>query len=366
MSNEKNHLIVILCGGTGPRLWPLSRANYPKQFLKIFSDNSILKETVLRARKIVNPNQVFLISNQKYLPLIKKDLDNLIDSKNIFLEPDKKNTTAAIIFTLAKLWSKHPEAIVSFLPSDHFIPTLSKFSSDINKCFSIASDSDNLVAIGIKATSPNPSYGYLLPQKKINHFYSVRKFIEKPNSSNALKLIIHGAKWNSGIYTAKIITFINEIKTHQPGFYQLFIKLISDPDNSANIKKLYQNAPALPFDRAISEKTKKLIYLPASFVWIDIGEWKSIYSKLPKLNKNFAVLKKNTQFLEVNSGSCLISGPENKLIGLVGVKNLAIIDTPDALLICNLTHNDCFNVRDLVKKITSNPHLIKYFSSDES
>ena len=91
MSNEKNHLIVILCGGTGPRLWPLSRANYPKQFLKIFSDNSILKETVLRARKIVNPNQVFLISNQKYLPLIKKDLDNLIDSKIFFLSRTKKH-----------------------------------------------------------------------------------------------------------------------------------------------------------------------------------------------------------------------------------------------------------------------------------
>jgi mannose-1-phosphate guanylyltransferase/mannose-6-phosphate isomerase len=365
MSNPKNHLLVILCGGTGPRLWPLSRANFPKQFLKIFSKDSILKETVLRAQKIVNPNKVYLVSNQKYLSLIKKDLGNLVAIDHIFLEPEKKNTTTAIIFSLSKLWLKYPDATVSFLPSDHHIPTLSKFSSDLKKCQFFASDSDCLIAIGIKATSPNPSYGYLIPQKKIDSFYQVSQFIEKPKTAKALKLIIEGAKWNSGIYTAKIITFINEIKTHQPGFYRLFKKLISDPNNSANIKKVYRFASPISFDQAVSEKTKKLLFLPASFAWNDIGEWKSIYSELPKFNKNMCLLQKNTEMLEIDSENCLISGQKNKLIGLVGIKNLAVIDTPDALLICNIAYNDSFHVRNLVAKMTSSSRFIKYFSPDE-
>lgn len=365
MSNQKNHLLVILCGGTGPRLWPLSRADFPKQFLKIFSSQSVLRETVIRAQKIVDPNSVFIVSNQKYLPILKKDLSGLIKPDHIFLEPIKKNTTAAIIFSLSKLWQKYPEATVTFLPSDHYIPDSSNFSLDLRKCFTLASTSENIVAIGIKATSPNPAYGYLLPLKKVSYFYQIAHFVEKPNQIRALKLITQQARWNSGIYTAKISTYISEFKKHQMVFYRLFYQLINQPNSTVNIKNIYKLLPSISFDRAISEKTKKLIFLPASFYWNDIGDWKSVYTQLPKLKNDFCLLDPQTQYLELNSRRCLVSTTPGKLIGLVGVNNLAVIDTPDALLICNIAYNDSYNVRDLVAKIVDIPKLKKYFVNEK-
>lgn len=364
MEKQKNNLIVILCGGSGPRLWPLSKTIFPKQFLKIFSQNSILKETVLRSQKIVGRNQVFIVSNQKYSKNLKNDLKNLVPSTNIFLEPEKKNTTAAFIFSLSQIAIKYPQAVVSFMPSDHYISHLKYFSQDLFKCFKIATDTDNLVAIGIDPSYPNPAYGYLLPGTKKDDFYFIKSFLEKPDTKKATNLIKNHALWNSGMYTAKMSVFQKLFYTHQKSDYLLIQKLFDNPSSQPIIKKFYELFPSISFDKAISEKTKKLIFFKASFEWSDVGQWKSIFNILPKDKEYIAHIDKSTLYLSHLSQNCLISSTNpSKLIGLVGVNNLAIIDTPDGLLICDLNHS--FFVRDLVSKMVSNPKLKSHFAPDE-
>lgn len=346
------HFLVILCGGTGPRLWPLSRADFPKQFLNIFGPQSLLQQTYHRARQIVSPKNIILVTNQHQLATIKKQ----IPGAQILVEPEKKNTTMAILYATASIKSKCPQATISILPSDHFITKISAFKKDLTLASKLASSTSSIVTIGIKPTSPDLSYGYILHQPTTSKYYKVTKFIEKPNLSTATKLISHQAFWNSGIYTFSIQTMESEIAKYSPEYFKLYQQLLSH----THISKTYQLAPSLAIDKIISEKSKNLIMIKARFTWNDIGEWKSIYQQLPKSTKKFAVIQGQPP-LEINSRQCLLHSSPKKIIGLVGVKDLAIIDTPDALLVCNIANDDSYFVRDLITKIVKDPNTKNYF-----
>lgn len=353
-----NHYIVILCGGTGPRLWPLSRVDRPKQFLNIFSENSLLKDTFLRANRIVPSKNIYIVTNDKYLTLIRQNLRGLIESQNIFCEPQKKNTAMAILYACAVIKQKDPEATITTFPSDHFISQLNKFDHDIKESYQLAQNKQ-IVTFGIKPNSPSPSFGYIQVNSK-NH---VLQFIEKPSVNLAQKLIQkNNCFWNSGIYTFRIDTLINEFIQHAKEYIPLFNKLQDSLHHPNIVKKIYSLSPALAIDVAISEKSKNMVLIPTSFSWNDIGEWKSIYQELPKTGNNIATLPKDVKYLEVNSKNCLISTNSQKMVGLVDVNNLAIIDTPDALLVCNIAYDGSFRVRDLVTKIVQNLKFKHFFT----
>lgn len=353
MAKASNHYILILCGGSGPRLWPLSRASNPKQFLKIFGSRSLLQETVHRFKKFIPSDNIYIISQEKYLSHLRKDLHKLVPSRNILTEPEKKNTAMAIIYGASIINQNNPQAVITTAPADHFINNVVLFQHDLSRAVSAAVNQSKIVAIGTPATSPNPAYGYILP--------SQNKFIEKPDQINAAKLIRQGAFWNCGLYTFTFSTLANELQLHQPEYFSLLQKIAShDP-----IKKIYHLSPSLSFDTAVSEKTKNLFMIRAKFSWSDIGEWKTIFQKLPKVEDEFATINPGTNFVKYNSRRCLVSGPPRKLIGLVGVSNLAVIDTSDSLLICNIDSEDSYHVRDLVSQIVAKPKLAKYFLKSE-
>jgi mannose-1-phosphate guanylyltransferase/mannose-6-phosphate isomerase len=356
-----NHYILILCGGSGPRLWPLSRAYKPKQFLKLLSNDSLLKETFLRAQKIVSPDHIFVIGHQKYFSLIKEDLKGLVLDHNIISEPEKKNTALAILYGTAIISQINPAAIITTFTSDHFISNLPAFIKTIRNTATLAAAHPSIVTIGISPTSPNTSFGYLLVRQKQNNFFNVKNFIEKPPLSTAEKLIRSGHSfWNSGMYTFTSQTLFSQFKLHAPKYFSLYQQLLKSPHN---IPKIYTDSPNLPIDIAISEKSKDIIMIPADFIWNDVGEWKSIYQQLSQKQDDIVPLNRQTDFIQIGSRKCLVSGPPNKLIGLVNVDNLAVIDTPDALLVCNITNGGSFKVRDLVAEIIANPKLKKYFLS---
>ena len=359
MVKKTNNYIVILCGGTGPRLWPLSRVDHPKQFLKIFSSNSILKETFLRSKKIVPSKNIFIVTNYKYLDLIKQNLKGLVLPQNILCEPEKKNTAMAILYACAVISQKNPEAIIASFPSDHFISRLDKFTKDIKKSFLLA-QKNTIVTIGIKPNSPSTSFGYI----QVNPQNHVTNFIEKPNLSSAIKLIQkNNCYWNSGIYVFKPSTLLTEFNLYAKEYIPLYNKLQENYQQEKIVKKIFSLSPSLAIDYAVSEKSKNIQLIPATFGWSDIGEWKSIYEKLPKTGNNIATISKNDKFVEVNSEKCLVSSTvPNKLIGLVDVSNLAVVDTPDALLICNIAKDGSFHVRDLITKIVQNIKLKHYFT----
>lgn len=356
--SNNSHYALILCGGTGPRLWPLSRVDRPKQFLNLFSENSLIKETFLRAKRIVPKENIFVVTNQKYENLIKQNLKNLIDDNNILCEPQKKNTAMAILYAASVISKINPNATITSFPSDHFISQLSKFDSDIKKSFQLAQNKQ-IITFGIRPNSPSPSFGYIKSDNKNN----VLEFIEKPKVALAQKLIQSKyVYWNSGIYSFRIDTLLEEFNLHSKAYIPLYHKLLENGSHPKIIQKVYSLSPSLAIDFAISEKSKKMVVIPASFNWNDIGEWKSIYQELPKDSNRNAVLSKEIKYLEVNSKNCLISSDSQKLIGLVDVNNLAIIDTPDALLICNINSDGSYKVKDLVTKIVQNLKFKHFFT----
>ena len=353
------HYIFILCGGTGPRLWPLSRKSRPKQFLELFDNQSLLEHTIKRAQRITDTKNIYIVSGNNYLKEILNIAKEFDLTKNLIIEPEKKNTALAILYATIKIKQINPNAIISTFPSDHYITNIARLKQTLNKVETIANLTDTIVTIGIKPNKPDPSYGYICPSQKIEDYYTVSKFIEKPNPQKAQKLIDKNAFWNSGIYTFSVKTLLSEFEKLQPEYFKIAKDLEKNLDYPQKIAQIYKQSPDLAIDKAISEKTSKMTVVPATFDWNDIGEWQTIFETLPKKKDNNAVLFSKTQFLSNNSQGCLVSGQDKKLIGLVGVNNLAIIDTPDALLVCNL--DSSLNVRDLVSLMVKSKKYKKYF-----
>lgn len=360
MAATSNHFIVILCGGTGPRLWPLSSANQPKQFLPILSPKTLLEQSFYRAKKIVPSKNIFIVSNQRYQTKIEKLLSRQIPQSNFIYEPSKKNTATAILLAISHIQKINPNAIITTTPSDHFIPQLTAFKKTILKTAALASGHHQILTIGIKPTFPNISYGYIIPQIKNQFFSHVNLFIEKPDKETAQTLIKKGALWNSGIYTFTIEDIISEFQKLQPEYFNIYQQFISsDLSNPKKITSIYKKSPELPIDRAISEKSDRISVIPAKFDWSDVGEWRAIKLKSPQDKDGHSPINPQTEYLSYNSKNCLIQGQKGKLIGLVGIDNLAIIDTPNGLLICSLDQS--YQVRDLVSAMVKNKKYKKYF-----
>jgi len=350
--NHTQNFIAILCGGSGPRLWPLSTASNPKQFLPVLSSDSLLTQTVNRALKIVPLDHIYIVTNHNYQQTIKIHLPTDFPSQNIILEPQKKNTLMAMLYTSLLIEKKHPQATISFFPSDHFIKNQKKFVSDIKKSFNLAKTTNSIVIFGIKPTSPNSSYGHIQIKDKQTGFFTIKKFIEKPDLKTINKISQNNTIfWNSGIYTFTVKTLIDLVEKHQP---QYSLNLIDK-----NLTRAYQKCPSLSIDVGISQKTNRILLIPSSFQWSDVGEWNAIHKLLPKNTDLISKFSKDSLFLSIDSKNCLVSASSNKLIGLVGVKNLAVIDTPRGLLVCRLKKS--YSVRDLVSKIVSHKNTSTYF-----
>lgn len=353
-----NHYILIMCGGSGPRLWPLSRATKPKQFLQLFGDSSLIKDTYNRFKKFVPVENIFFISHRKYLEELKAEFGKSVPGQNYISEPEKKNTAMAILYGTSVIQKLNPHAVISAVPSDHFIKEGGNFQKDLKKAAKIATDTDNIVGIGIHPTFPNPGFGYILHGSGKSEHYPVTRFVEKPSVVDAQILIRKDALWNSGMYTFRPEVLIQELHVHQPE-YRPIIESLAISSSVVTARKVYKLAPSLAIDKAVSEKTKNLVIFRASFDWSDVGEWNAIWQHLQPQTEGLSLLNNNGNFVAVNSKNCLIYGNKKKLTGLVGLNNLAIIDTPDSLLVCNL--HDSFSVRELVKKIVEDPKLKKYF-----
>lgn len=350
MATSSKHIIAILCGGTGPRLWPLSRANHPKQFLSLFSSKSLLQDTWQNALKIVPKENIYIVTNHQFVSQIKKQIPGI---KNIISEPVKKNTALALLYLASIIAKDDPNTIITTLPSDHHITDTQKFTKSIVQATELTFKNQKITLIGKKPSFPNPSYGYIIGTP------TVKKFVEKPKGEELKKIYESGGLWNLGIYTFTPNILLNEIKHTQKKLFPLYNLLFSGSVNQKIVNKVYLESPNLAIDVAVSELSSNLQAIKADFDWSDIGEWGSIFKALPKTKTNIKSLGSSAISVAFNSTNCLISTTGKKIIGLNGVSNLAIIDTPDAILISNLDNS--LSVRDLVGQIVSNKVTEKYF-----
>ena len=347
---------VILCGGSGTRLWPLSRASFPKQYIPLLSKSgkSLLQETILRIEKLDYVDRPIFICNEEHRFLVAEQMREInISPKSIILEPKSKNTCPAITLAALKSAEDNFDDILLILSSDHLIKGKDKFLETINKAIQIA-HLDKLVTFGILPTSPETGYGYIKAGKplKTNNIesFEIDKFLEKPSLEIAEKLILNkDYTWNSGMFVFKTKVFLEELKKFQPEILNCCKKSLingfKDLDFQRIDKNEFEKSKEISFDVAIMESTDLGVVLPLNADWSDIGSWDSLWKNEDKDNDGNVISGKVLAKEVTNS----YLRSDNRLIVCNGVENLIVIETNDAILISNKTKSQ--KIKDIVKEL---------------
>ena len=356
MSLEKSkRYAVILCGGFGSRLWPLSRSIRPKQLLALNGEKTLLQQTAIRLKKLVDPANLFTVTHESHKFEVLGQLSEVLPEINskVITEPKAKNTLPAIALATYDIYKKDKDAVVGVFASDHSIKNEEKFLSAWKSAEAIAQD-DFLALIGIKPGGPATGYGYIKPNKKINKkadldIYEVESFIEKPNKNDAIKYVDDGYLWNSGMFVFKAKIFMDLLKKYQLEIYNSLFKI---SDN--NLEEIYASFPSISMDYGLAEKVKKIAVVPVGMGWNDLGSWNSIYENGQKdKNEN---LCHGTVFNLDTKNSLIWS--EDSLIATIGLTDIVAIQTPDAILISDRNRSE--EIKLLVENLrVSNPKVIE-------
>lgn len=364
----KHTYICLLAGGTGTRLWPRSRIKTPKQFAPILGRLTLFQQTVKRIRDLVPLSRVYVITNQRY----KKDIQRqvpLIPNKNIIGEPEKKNTAMAMGVAAAWIHKQDPKAVVINLAADHLIKKPKRYLKILKGAAKTAFEQDKLVAVGVVPTFPHTGLGYIHFGKKISKAtalptYKMKGFTEKPDIATAKRFLkTKQYLWNANNYVYTTKKIIEEFKIHAPDIYRHIYnvyKAVGTKDQDEVLKREYRLVREDSIDYAISEKTKEMVVIPGDFGWKDIGDWKVIYNISKKDKEKNVVISHGSnggQYINMDSKNNLIHF-DDQLIATVGVENLIIIDTGDAVLICN--KDKAQDVKKLVKLLKEKKSLSKY------
>lgn len=357
----KDHLFVlILCGGGGKRLWPRSRKKTPKQFIDLFGNGTVFKQTVARAQKITSPEKVFIVTAYDYVDKVLTQGHNLL-LRNIIAEPMAKNTALAMAMAAVYILRNDPQAVIINLTSDHVVSPDDVFVKDMLLAAKLAWQTNKIVTVGIKPNFPHTGFGYIRVGKEEvsldnKEAFRVLNFTEKPNLSKAKKFLAAGNYfWNAGIYIWKgsvLLEAINQLDPQLSMVTNTIQKVIGKFNELDQIRKVYQEAEDVSIDYAISEKSDNLILLPATFNWDDIGDWEVVYQRSKKDKESNAIIsygqKGDYEVLEAQGNLIHFN---NKLLALVGVNDLIVVDTDDALLICS--RKEAEKVKQIVKKLES-------------
>ncbi len=343
---KNSNKAVILCGGEGLRLWPLSRSSSPKHLISIDENKTFLQKTIERINRLFNLDDILIVTNEKHkYEIIGQLYDEYKDNiPQIICEPEPKNTLAAISYAAKKIHLSDPHACITVFPADHFIGSGVAFKDTIVSAQN-AANNGYFVTIGIKPDRPHTGYGYIKTGDIINsdlneEIFTVQRFIEKPNLTQAEKYIQEGCLWNSGIFVFNLEKFFSDLKLFQPQMSSLISDL-----NENNKNKIYSNLDSISIDTGLVEKISNLAVVFSDIEWNDLGEWNSIYD-FSKKNDNS--LKGNVHIDDVSK--CLIWN-YNELAVISGIKNLIIINTPDCLLVMNReSSNNLKNNIDAIRK----------------
>ncbi|NJE42539.1 mannose-1-phosphate guanylyltransferase/mannose-6-phosphate isomerase [Thermococcus sp. GR6] len=334
---------LILAGGKGTRLWPLSRELMPKQFMRMFDDYSLFQKTVQRALMFSKPNEIFIVTNKKYKFRVLDDLRELgleLPEENLLLEPVGKNTLPAIYWGIMRIEEIFRDSIVAVLPSDHLIEADKNYEKAFKSAERLAHD--YLVTFGIKPTRPHTGYGYIKPGERLEGGYRVVEFKEKPDLETAKRYVEEGYYWNSGMFMFDTELFIDEVKRLAPEIYSAF-------EEAATIREAYERVQDISVDYGIMEKTDKAAVVPLNVYWNDLGSFDAIYEVLEKDENGNAVKirGKKGYHVGIDSRNNLIM--TERLTATVGVEDLIIIDTGDALLVAH--RGDSQKVKEVYKRL---------------
>lgn len=341
---------LIMAGGRGERFWPYSRQDLPKQFISLTPDGkTMIQLTVERILPLVAIEDVYVATNGAYRELVHEQVPTL-PYENILCEPTGRNTAPCIGLGAAHIAKKNGDALMFVLASDHLIKYTSMFLNTLEDACAVAQEGENLVTLGITPDYPETGYGYIKfdASKAKGRTYGVECFVEKPDLETAKQyLATEQYLWNSGMFIWKVSSILANMQRHMPETYEGLMRIEAAIDTDAYDKVLESEFPRFrseSIDYGVMEKATDIYILPSSFGWDDVGSWLAM-ERINRTNEHGNVVRGN--FVTIDTKRCVLQGGE-KLIATVGLQDLIIVDTEDALLIC-----DKENAGD-IKKVLEN------------
>jgi mannose-1-phosphate guanylyltransferase len=338
---------VLLAGGRGTRFWPRSRTRTPKQLLNIAGSETMLQETVARLQPLFPLKNIWAVTNTEQAASVRKNLSG-VPASHVLAEPIGRNTAAAIGLAAVHLFREHGDALMAVLPADSYIADGAGYRRLMQATLELAREAGNLVVLGVPPTRPETGYGYIerggvVARPRGVAAYSVRRFTEKPAMRLARRYAASGKYfWNAGMFFWRVSTFLDNLKRFLPATHAALLELgktIGTPRYASALKRIYPRLESISVDYAVMEpatrsrsgQASRVSVIPAKVGWSDIGSWAAVYELLAA--KPGANVSTGAAFTLDASGNYIWS-PE-KFVAAIGVRDLVLVDTPDALLLCS-------------------------------
>lgn len=351
----KNNYCVIMAGGIGSRFWPMSRNNFPKQFIDILgTGETLIQQTYRRFLQVCPKENIYVVTNESYLEHVQEQLPGLSPSQ-IVAEPMRRNTAPCVAYAAHKIHSINPDANLVVAPSDHIIQDEERFHKAVLKGLEFTASGDRLLTIGIQPSRPDTGYGYIQIQedhgKEDLAVSRVKTFTEKPNLEMAKFFLKSGEfLWNAGIFLWRADAVLRAFSEHLSDMHLLFEEgkgKYNTPQEPEFIKAVYEKCTNISIDYGILEKAKNVFVLSAEFGWSDLGTWKSLYEHLPHDEAGNAVVGPNVMLDKTTN--CIVNLPKDQLAVIQGLENYIVVYSDNVLLIC--PKDDEQQVRNLVNDV---------------
>ncbi len=335
---NRHHYVVIMAGGIGSRFWPMSRQNFPKQFLDILNTGkTLIQWTFERFVSFIPVENIFVVTSQEYSGIVHAQLP-LLPVANILGEPSRKNTAPCIAYISFKLQQMDPLASLIVAPADHLILDTLAFNKVCLEALSFVNKHNAFITLGIKPTYANTGYGYIQHDQVsvTDNVYKVKTFTEKPNLELARTFLASGDfLWNAGIFVWQVKNIIQAFEKYLPEMYDVFTAdkdKFNTPAEKSALEHIYPLCTTISIDFGIMEKADNVYVIPSSFGWSDLGTWNSAYENLDKDYLENAVAGENA--VVIDATRCIVHARNEKLVVLQGLDNFIVVDTKDVLLIC--------------------------------
>lgn len=335
---HKDNYVAIMAGGIGSRFWPLSRTNFPKQFLDILdTGRTLIQSTYDRFALFIPKENIYVVTTTQYKNIVAEQLPDL-NVDNILCEPSRKNTAPCIAYVSYKLNQLNPNANLICAPADHIILDPEGFKKTCRQALNFTAHIKALVTLGIKPTHPNTGYGYIQYEQQpvSENVFKVKTFTEKPDKELAKTFISSGDfLWNAGIFLWQVKNIVKAFETFLPELHEVFdaekMNFYTEKETEA-LERIYPQCVNISIDYGVMEKADNVYIIPSSFGWSDLGTWASAYDNLEKDYLENAVTGDNVMIIDATKN--IIHTENNKLVLLQGLDDFIVVDTHDVLLIC--------------------------------
>src|SRR6195256_4689488 len=345
---------LILAGGSGERFWPLSRRNRPKQLLRLISERTLLEETIARLDSFVPSERILILTNVEQEKAVR-DLLKGFPKQNIIAEPAKRDTAAAVALAAGWVAARDHSATMLAFPADHVIADRAAFQETMKTAATAAEETGGLVTIGIKPTWACPGFGYIEQGEPIHlrnrtdkdAIHHVLRFREKPNVDLAESFLRKGNfRWNAGMFVWSVATVLSEFNRHAPELADFISQLRAPGKFEKVLRERFSKLPRISFDYAIMEKADRVLVVEAGFDWDDIGSWTAVSNYFEKDKQGNAA---NCAITAVDSSNNIVFEEDETNVALLGVHDLIVVRTADALLVCDRHEAD--KIKDLIGKL---------------